>query len=313
MSAHDGSMKVIMAAMLGNLGIAGLKFGAAYTTGSVAMFSEAIHSLVDTGNQVLLAYGLKQSRKPADDKHPYGYHRAIYFWGFIVALVLFFAGGIVSFTEGWEHFWHPTAVTNFYLNIGILLGAVAFESYSFSVAYKEFKSDHPNVPVLTALCASKNPAIFVVLVEDTVALIGLMIALIGSVAGYLLGIPWLDGLTSMIIGVVLFVSAIFLARETLGLVIGEGVDKETLAKIREIVMSVPGVVGINDLKTEYRGPEYIDIELSLDFDNAQTAGFVEQTTTLVSKRLRAEIPDVKRVSVEVQSKEDSIAEQAEAA
>lgn len=300
----DGSTKVVLAALMGNSGIALLKGGAAAYTGSAAMFSEAVHSVVDAGNQLLLLYGIKESKKSATSKHPHGYYRAIYFWAFVVALMLMTVGGVVSIMEGWEKIHEPHAITNIEVNIAILLGAVFFESYSFMVAFKEFKVTMGKNSIFNALRSSKNPAVFLVLIEDTAALLGLVVALSGTLAAYYFNMPELDAIASVVIGVILIKSAIFLLYETYGLILGESAEPHVVQGIRNIIGAIPGVEHLNELLTEHRGPEHVVVQLSLDFEDTQTIGFVEQTVTRIEQTIKAAYPEVKKVYIEAQNKMD---------
>lgn len=219
-----GSKKVIIAALVGNALIAVTKFGAAAFTGSSAMFSEGIHSAVDTGNQTLLLYGLKRAARPADKRHPFGYGREIYFWAFVVAILIFAVGAGVSFYEGVHKLSDPHPLENAYVNYIVLGLAMIFEAVAWWVAFKEFKAGKGKYGYLQAIQVSKDPSIFTVLLEDTAAMLGLIVAFVGILLGQLLDIPELDGVASMVIGLILALAAIVLAYETKGLLIGEGAD-----------------------------------------------------------------------------------------
>ena len=209
----SGSKKVVFAALIANLGIAAAKFGGAMYTGSSAMLSEGVHSLVDTSNQALLLLGMKRSEKPADIRHPFGYSREIYFWSFVVAVLLFAAGGAVAIYEGIYKLSDPHPVESPIVNYVILGIAIALELGSFMVALKEFRAVAAGRHWWTAITEAKDPVLYTVLFEDTAALLGLMVALVGLILAETLGIPALDGVASIIIGVILIIASTMLAKE----------------------------------------------------------------------------------------------------
>ncbi|MEE9210515.1 MAG: cation diffusion facilitator family transporter, partial [Kiloniellales bacterium] len=252
--AAEGSTKVVIAAFIGNGLIAVTKFVAAALTGSSAMFSEAVHSLVDTGNQALLLYGIKRSRRPADARHPFGYGRELYFWAFIVAILLFSGGAGVSIYEGIHKILDPEPVTDAYLNYIVLGLAMVFEGAAFWFAFREFNRVKGGRGYLAAVRVSKDPALFTVLLEDSAALLGLVIAFVGITLAEVLDLPVLDGVASVAIGLVLAASALLLAYETKGLLIGEAAKPEVVARLRRIVGAEHGVDRINEILTMHMGP-----------------------------------------------------------
>ena len=206
MSASS-SKKVIIAALIGNSMIAVTKFIAAHLTGSSAMLSEGIHSLVDTGNQVLLLHGLKRAAQPADKYFPYGHGKEIYFWSFVVAILIFALGAGISLYEGYHHILHPVEISNPIINYVVLSLAIVFEGGSFYVAAKAFNASKGDLGYFEAVKKGKDPSIFVVLFEDAAAMLGLFIALMGIIAAQVTGIAMFDGIASMIIGVILALTA----------------------------------------------------------------------------------------------------------
>jgi len=214
--ARRSSKKVVYAALLGNVLVALTKFAAAGLTGSSAMVSEAIHSLVDTGNEILLLYGLRRAARPPDELHPLGHGRELYFWSFIVTLLIFALGAGVSVYEGISHVIAPVPISNSIVNYVVLGLAFVFEGISWGVAIKEFRSAKGKRGYFEAVRQSKDPTMFMVLFEDTAALIGLMIALAGIATSEALDRSVLDGAASIGIGVLLGVVAMFLAREAKG-------------------------------------------------------------------------------------------------
>ena len=214
------SRRVVNAALIGNVLVAATKFAAAAITGSSAMMSEAVHSLADTGNELLLIYGLRRAAQPPDADHPFGHGRELYFWSFIVALTVFALGSCASVYQGVQHVRSPVPITNPVVNYVVLGLALVFESSSWVVALKQFRAAKGEDGYLEAVQRSKDPATFIVLAEDTGAILGILIALAGTVAAAVLDRPVLDGVASIAIGILLGLIAIVLARETKGLVGG---------------------------------------------------------------------------------------------
>ncbi len=295
-----GSKKVIIAALIGNGLIAITKFIASVITGSSAMLSEAIHSMVDTSNQGLLLYGLKRSAKPADKKHPFGYGMELYFWAFIVAILIFAVGSGVSIYEGIHKIQHPEPIKSAYINYIVLGLAICFEAFAFWVALKEFNRQRGPLSFIKGIRVSKNPAIFTVLLEDSAAMLGLIIALVGVVCADVLDMPMLDGVASVVIGVVLAATAVILSIETKALLIGEATDEQTSGTIEEIALKQKGVDKVNEVLTMHMGAEDILVNLSLDFDNKISAGEVEKIVSSVEAQVKKAYPSIKRVFIEAQ-------------
>ncbi len=298
----EGSTKVVIAAFIGNGLIAVIKFGAAALTGSSAMFSEAVHSLVDTGNQALMLYGIKRSQRPADARHPFGYGRELYFWAFIVAMLLFSTGAGVSIYEGVHNILDPQPVTDAYINYIVLGLAMVFEGAAFWFAFKEFNRVKGGRGYLAAVRVSKDPALFTVLLEDAAALLGLVIAFAGIVLAQVLDMPALDGVASVAIGLVLAGVAAMLAYETKGLLIGEAVKPEVLAKLRRIVDAEHGIDRINEILTMHMGPRDVLLNLSLDFRSNLTSDEVEAEVTRLERQIKAALPEITRVFIEAESR-----------
>lgn len=297
----EGSKRVIFAAFVGNFAIAVTKFAAAAYTGSSAMLSEGIHSLVDTGNQALLLYGLKRAGRPADERHPFGYGKEMYFWAFVVAILIFAVGAGVSLYEGIERVRHPTTITNPTVNYVVLGLALIFESGSWYVAWKEFNAARGETTVMAAIRRSKDPAIFTVLLEDTAALLGLLIALIALIFSEMLAMPVLDGVASIGIGILLAAVAILLAYETKGLLIGEAAEPELDKGIRRVLAAQQHIERVNEVLTLHQGPRTILVTVSLDFRDGITADQVETTVSDIEERIRRINPAIGRVFIEAQS------------
>ena len=295
------SKKVVYAALLGNVLVAVTKFAAAGFTGSSAMVSEAIHSLVDTGNEILLLYGMRRAARPPDDLHPLGHGRELYFWSFIVTLLIFALGAGLSLYEGVSHVIAPGPISNANVNYVVLGLAFVFEGLSWAVAIKEFRSAKGTRGYLEAVRQSKDPTTFMVLFEDTAALIGVMIALVGIAASEMLDRPMLDGVASIGIGLLLAVVAMFLAREAKGLLIGEPASSEVVASICAIARSHPGVERSNGLFTVHLGPDQIVAAISVDFRDTLSAADVEAIVAAIEERVRNAHPEIVLLLIKPQS------------
>jgi len=300
MAAHS-SKRVIYAALAGNSLIAVTKFVAVWFTGSSAMLSEAIHSVVDTGNQLLLLFGLARARRPADAAHPFGYGMEVYFWTFVVAILIFALGGGISFYEGLSKLGNPHPITNPHINYIVLSIAIIFESGSWWVAFREFRATKGKLGYLAAVRHSKDPIIFTVLFEDTAAMLGLITALIGIVLADMLGVPALDAVASMVIGVILATTALAIAYETKGLLIGEGASTALVGGIRGIVDAEPGILRTNEVLTMHLGPKDVLLNLSIDFDDTLDSAEVEAAVSHLERRIKENFPEVGRIFIEAQS------------
>jgi cation diffusion facilitator family transporter len=292
---------VVYAALLGNLLVALTKFVAAALTGSSAMASEAIHSLVDTGNEVLLLYGLRRAARPPDELHPLGHGRELYFWSFIVTILIFALGAGVSMYEGIVHVIAPVPISNPAVNYIVLGLALVFEGSSWGVAIKQFRAVKGKRGYFEAVRRSKDPTLFMVLFEDTAALIGIMIALAGIAASQALRRPVLDGVASIGIGLLLGVVAVFLARESKGLLIGEPADSEVVSSICAIARAQPGVERTSGLFTVHLGPDQVVAAISVDFVDALSAADVEAIVAAIEDKVRTVHPQIVLLLVKPQS------------
>ena len=299
--AASGSRKVIFAALAGNALIAVTKLLAAAATGSSAMLSEGIHSIVDTGNQGLLLLGLKRAQRPADRSHPFGYGKEVYFWSFVVAILIFGVGAGVSIYEGIRHLLHPQPLHNVRLNYLVLGLSFLFEGAAWMLAWREFSRAKGRLGMLAAVRRSKDPSTFVVLFEDSAAMAGILVAFLGIFLGDLLGIAWLDGAASVVIGLILAVTAWLLAVETKGLLIGESAEPEVVSGIRTLAKELPAVEHINEVLTLHMGPEFILVNLSLDFHDTAAGEQIERAIADLDSSIRNQFPRVKKVFVEAES------------
>lgn len=300
MASHT-SKTVIYAALAGNAAIAAVKFAAAGFTGSAAMLSEAIHSLVDTGNQLLLLFGLRQAAKPPSARHPFGYGLQLYFYTFVVAVLIFGVGAVISIIKGVEKINHPASVEHAWINYLVLSFGVVFEGGVWIIALKAFNKQRAGRSWLSAVRSSKDPTVFTVLFEDTAALMGLMVALLGVFLSEALHMPVIDGLASVLVGAILAATAAFLAFESQSLLTGEAASHETRVSINRIARAEPGVVGLNQALTMHFGPNEVLVALSLDFDDTLPAGEVEHAVTRIEHAIKRAHPDVSRVFIEAQS------------
>ena len=295
-----GSKKVIIAALIGNSLIAITKFFAAFMTGSSAMLSEGIHSLVDTGNQILLLHGIKQSTKPADENFPFGHGKEIYFWSFIVAILIFALGGGISIYEGIQHLLHPSEMKNPMINYIVLGLAMLFEGGAWAFALREFSRAKGKWGYIEAVQKAKDPSIFVVLFEDSAAMLGLLVAFVGIALAQYTGFMYFDGIASIIIGLILIGTAIWLAYETKGLLIGESANLDVVKGIRKILQSSPIIDQVNEVLTMHMGPDFILANLSVDFKNSITADEVERTIAALDQAIKQQYPQVKRIFIEAE-------------
>lgn len=299
--ATHGSRTVVYAALAGNALIAVIKFVAAAVTGSSAMLSEGIHSVVDTGNQALLLFGLNRARRPADARHPFGYGAEVYFWAFVVAILLFAVGAGVSAYEGVVKIAEPHPIENPAVNYIVLALAFAFEAAAWTIAFRAFRRTKRGKGWIAAVRSSKDPTVFTVLFEDTAAMLGLAAAFLGVWGAGAFDMPWLDGAASLVIAAILAVAAVLLAVETKGLLIGEGVAPEIEEAIRTIVAATPTILAINEIRTLHRGPEDALLAVSVDFKDGMTSGEVEAAVQKLDEAIRARFPIIRRIFIEVQS------------
>lgn len=297
----SNSSKVVYGALIGNLLVAMSKFAAAAATGSSVMLSEGVHSVVDTGNQALLLYGQYRARLPPDEKHPFGHGRELYFWSFIVGLLLFTLGACVSFYQGIAHVRQPHPIEQPIVNYIVLGVSALFEFGSWSIAFKEFRKSKGKSTYYEAFLISKNPPVFVVLFEDTAALIGIGIACVSTVASIKLEMPIFDGIGSIAIGVVLGIAAFLVARESKELLIGESATDPVKQSIRDIAKDIAGVEHVNRLSTIHLSPDELVIALSVEFADSLTVPEVEQRIAAMEHALRKQHPEIIAVFVKPQS------------
>ncbi len=301
MAASTGSKTAIYAALAGNLLIAITKFVAATFTGSSAMLSEGVHSLVDSGNELLLLHGLRRSAKPPDQAHPLGYGRELYFWSFIVALLVFAVGAGVSFYEGIIHLLAPQPVERVEITYLVLGLSFLFEGVTWYIALREFRRQKGDLGYFDAVRLSKDPTTFTVLFEDSAALVGLVIAFVGIGAADQFDVPELDGVASIGIGLVLAVTAAFLARETKALLIGEKASPALERAILKIATAAPEVQRANGVLTVHLAPDQVMVALSAEFEDRMTAPEIESGVEAIEARLRVAHPQIVSLFIKPQT------------
>ena len=300
--ASASSKKVIYAALAGNFLIALTKFIAFFVTKSSAMLSEGVHSVVDTSNQALLLYGLRRAKKPADAQFPFGHGKEVYFWGFIVAIMIFTVGAGVSIYKGVHHLLHPIAIQNPTINYVVLAFALLFEGAAWYFALTEFTKVKGKWGYVEAVQRGKDPSMFVVLFEDSAAMLGILVAFLGIFLSQITGNPYYDGIASVVIGLILAGTAVWLAFEIKGLLIGESAHPEIIKGVKEIAISYPKIKHVNEILTLHMGPDFILLNLSVDFADSLLAGDLEDTISRLDRQIKQTYPKIKRVFVEAEAR-----------
>lgn len=294
-SKSSESKIAIIAAILGNVAIAVTKFVAAAFTGSSAMLSEGIHSLVDTGNGALMLLGIHKSKEAPDVEHPFGHGKELYFWSLIVSIAVFALGCGMSIYEGITHLREPGRMANPRWNYAVLGCAAVFESITWWFGWKAFRSVQGPRGIIDAIHRSKDPSSFLVFFEDSAALLGLGIAFAGIFLGQQLNNPYSDGIASILIGLVLGLVSFFLAYESKGLLIGEGVDRETLNELRALIEADPDVAHLGSLLTMHFGPHEVLLTIELKFRDDLSAVGVRTAVGRLQKQIRHQHPDITRI------------------
>ena len=302
MSASSSSKLSLYGGIAANVAIAVSKFVAAYITGSSAMLSEGIHSLVDTGNGGLLLYGMSRSQRPADAQHPFGHGKELYFWALIVAVLIFAIGGGMSFYEGIKHLEHPEPLEDAKWNYIVLGVSIIFEGAALFLALRALlEKQAPGSSFWTTLRTSRDPAVFASVLENAAAVAGLLVALLGVYFGHALNNPLFDGGASIIIGLLLMGVAVLLVSRTQALLVGEGVNEETTEQVQVLTRQVPGVTTVRPPLTMYLSPDDVMLALDVDFDDHLTATQVEAAVVAVQDSIRARYPEFKRIFIEAKS------------
>lgn len=305
-AAHFKANIVLYGALAANLGIAVAKFVAAAISGSSSMLTEGVHSLVDSGNQVLLLYGQKRASRKPDPSHPFGYGRELYFWAFVVAILIFAVGAGVSIYEGIAHIADPHPIEDPTLNYIVLGIAFLMEGASWSLAVREFNRGRGEQTWWRAIHRSKDPPGFIVLFEDSAALIGLVIAALGVWASIHFADPRIDGLASVLIGCVLAGVAILLARESKELLIGEAADPVLIAQIRGVLDGHPRIDAVNHIRTIHTSPQAIFVAISADFADDLRMGDAETLIEELERRMKALSPWITSIYIRPEKRADAM-------
>jgi cation diffusion facilitator family transporter len=301
---HDktsSSKKVVYAALIGNGLIAASKFVAAIMTGSSAILSEGIHSVVDTGNQILLLHGIRRSKEPPDEQFPFGHGKEVYFWSFVVAILIFAVGAGLSIYEGVQHLISAPSVRDVYVSYLVLALAAVFEGVTWRIAFKEFKKTKGKRGYIRAVHRGKDPSMFMVLFEDSAALLGIVVAFLGIFLSETTGNHHFDGAASIVIGLILGGTAAWLAYETKSLLIGESANREVVQGIREIALSFKEISHVNEILTMHMGPDFILVNISVDFVDPISSGDVESSVSRMDKKIKEAFPDIKRIFIEAEA------------
>jgi cation diffusion facilitator family transporter len=296
-SSPTASTRTLVVALLANLGIAVSKFVAAAITGSSAMLTEGVHSVVDSTNQLLLMWGRHAAKRAPDKVHPFGYGRELYFWSFVVAVLVFALGAGVSVYEGIIHIAHPEEAVSPVIAYGVLLVAFVLEGWSTVEAFREFRAAKGRLSWFQAIRRSKDPPAFIVLLENGAAMAGIIAAAIGLALAQLTGDPFYDGAASVVIGFILGVTAFVLAFESKGLLIGEAADPELVQSLHDLACGKSGVVGVGDVLTVHSSPDQITVMMNVDFRDDVPAGEVERIVCDVEDEARKRWPQVRRLFV----------------
>jgi cation diffusion facilitator family transporter len=303
--AKSGTLKAVWAALAGNVLVAAAKFVAAAMTGSAAMLSEAVHSLVDTLNELLLLYGIARSSRPADREHPLGYARELYFWSFVVALLIFAVGAGVSAYQGIQRLLQPQPIERPLVIYLVLAASLVFEGSSWFIGARAFRRSKRNLSWWEAFRQSKDPPAFIVVFEDSAAVLGILVAAAGTTAAILTADSRWDGIASLLISAILAGVAALLAQESKALLIGERADPSLSDAVIRIAAGMPGVCNANSIATVHLAPNSIVVYLSLDFFDYMRAPDIERAVVDLEKQIRDTHPDVSAVFVKPQSVQDA--------
>lgn len=296
--ASGGSRLAVIAALVANSTIAVAKMFAFLITGSAAMLAEAIHSVADSSNQGLLLYGSRAARQPADISHPFGRGKEVYFWSFLVAVMLFFGGGVWAFLHGWEAIGHAKPLGDLRASFIVLGLALVLESISFGVALREFNRHRGATSVWRAIRESKDSSLIVILLEDTAAMLGLIFALVGTTAAWATGDSRWDGAASLLIGVMLAVVAVLLAAEIKALLIGEAAGRRDRALIRAALLGMDEVAAVGRLLTMHMGPDDLLVNVEVEFVDSVAAAQIPDTIGRAEQVIRGHIPGAGNIFVE---------------
>jgi cation diffusion facilitator family transporter len=292
---------VVLADIGGGVGVAATKFLAALVTGSSAMLAEAVHSVVDTSNGLLLLLGIRRSQRPPDEIHPFGHGLEMYFWSFIVAILIFGLGAGAAIYQGVRHIIDPAVPDEPGWNYAVLACAAALEAWPFAMALRRFQEAGGRRGIWQAIHASKDPTVFTVLLENSAALAGLALAFLGVLLSQLLGAPWLDGAASVLIGVLLAIVGAVLARESRSLLVGESIDPDKLRRICDLAQADPAVVRVRRPLSLQLGPDQVLLTVDVQFKPGLTARQIEEAVDRMEKNIRGMYPEIRYIFLEAES------------
>jgi cation diffusion facilitator family transporter len=292
------SNRSIYFALAANVAIAIAKFVAGSITGSGAMVSEGVHSLVDSINELLLLYGIYRSNKQRDKQHPFGYGRDLYFWSFIVAILIFGLGAGVSFYQGVTHLKSPGLTGHLGWNYAVLAFSLIFDGGSFLVAFRDFNKTRGGDSLWAAIVKSKNPASFMVLFEDGAAILGLLAVTVCLLIEGWTRNPYMDGIASIIIGVILTIASALLARESRSLLMGEGISTQTEQRIISIVKEDPSVRAVKRIFSMYESPDEVLLVIIISFDPLMTAAKLTEGMAGIKKRIEEQYPKINYIIIQ---------------
>ncbi|MGE4305979.1 MAG: cation diffusion facilitator family transporter [Novosphingobium sp.] len=304
--AHLRQNIVLYGALTANLGIAIAKFVAASLTGSSSMATEGVHSVVDSGNQVLLLYGQHKAGRKADARHPFGYGRELYFWAFVVAILIFAVGAGISIYEGIVHIQDPHPIADPTISYVVLAIAFVLEGSSWVIAVRDFNGKRGRQGWWQAVRRSKDPTGFIVLFEDSAAMVGLVIAALGVWSSVYFADARLDGLASVLIGLVLACVAALLAREAKGLLIGEAADPELIARLRAVLAAHPQIDSVNHVRTIHTAPDSIFVAVSADFADDLSMGVAETVIEDIEARMKQLSPSISSIYIRPEKREQAV-------
>lgn len=294
------STSTVYVALAGNVLVAITKFVAAGVSGSASMLSEAVHSVVDTLNELLLLYGLRRAARPADADHPFGYGREIYFWSFVVAVLLFALGAGVSVYQGIGRIRNPLPIENAIVNYVVLALSAVFEGISWHISLRAFRAAKGEVGYWEGFKLSKDPPTFIVLFEDTAALVGIAVAAAATFASDSLGVPIVDGIASLVIGGVLAVTAALLARESKDLLIGERAEARVTMPIESLIADEPAIAATSEILAIQLGPTQVVVAITVEFEATLRTREIEAAVARLEQRVRARVPEVVALFVKPQ-------------
>jgi cation diffusion facilitator family transporter len=307
----EGRRWVVYAALAANIGVCVAKFVAAGLSGSSSLFSEAIHSLADSGNELLLLLGIRRSKQPPDRQHPYGYGKVLYFWSLIVALVLFSLGGGTSIYQGVQRLLHPRPLHDKWSDYAVIALAFVFESTSLVIGIRNLRKKYPDGSLFNAMRRSKDPSVFTVVAEDLAAVAGLVAAFVGILLSDLLDAPWCDALGSIAVGLILALMAVFLASESARLLVGEAGSQGLIDDVRRLTGEEPSVKRVGDALSMQLGPDEVLLNLDVEFRPEISGLQIPDAIQRLEERIRKAHPEITRIFVEASSLRRPVVEPAE--